>query len=141
MRSPSGEVIFDPDEEVQQVVKLIFRKLEECLTVHALLRYLLAHGIWMGVRLRQGEDKGKLEWHAPNQTTLQNILKNPIYAAAYAYGGRRSDPRKKKPGRRSTGRTSPSSGGWRVLLKDRLPAYISWQTYEKKREKPPAVSE
>src|SRR5215217_1442371 len=52
-------------------------------------------------------------------------------AGAYAYGRRRIDPLKRKPGWRSTGRTSPSPGGWHVLLKDRLPAYTSWQTYEK----------
>ncbi len=131
VRSPSGEVTFDPDEEVGQVVEFIFSKFEELLTVHALLRYLVAHDIRIGVRVRGGEGKGELQWRAPNQTTLQNMLKNPIYAGAYAYGRRRIDPRKRKPGRRSTGRTSPSSGGWHVLLKDRLPAYISWQTYEK----------
>jgi DNA invertase Pin-like site-specific DNA recombinase len=131
VRSSSGEVLFDPDEEVQQVVRLTFGKFEELGTVHALLRYLVAHDVRIGVRVRGGEGKGELQWHAPNQTTLQNILKNPIYAGAYAYGRRRTDPRKRKPGRRSTGRTSPSSGGWHVLLKDRLPAYISWQTYEK----------
>ena len=131
VRSPSGEVTFDPDEEVGQVVEFIFSKFEELLTVHALLRYLVAHDIRIGVRIRGGEGKGELQWRAPNQTTLQNMLKNPIYAGAYAYGRRRTDPRKRKPGRRSTGRTSPSSGGWHVLLKDRLPAYISWQTYEK----------
>src|SRR5919202_348649 len=107
VRSSSGEVTFDPDEEVQQVIELIFRKFEELLTVHALLRYLVAHGVRIGVRVRGGEGKGELEWHAPNQTTLQNMLKNPIYAGAYAYGRRRIDPRKRKPGRRSTGRTSP----------------------------------
>jgi DNA invertase Pin-like site-specific DNA recombinase len=131
VRSSSGEVTFDPDEEVQQVVRLIFRKFEELLTVHALLRYLVAHDIRVGVRVRGDGRKGELEWHSPNQTTLQNMLKNPIYAGAYAYGRRRIDPRKRKPGRRSTGRTSPSRGGWHVLLKDRRPAYISWQTYEK----------
>src|SRR5215207_6882275 len=131
VRSSSGAVTLDPDEEVQQVVRLIFRKFEELLTVHALLRYLVAHDIRVGVRVRGGENKGELEWHAPNQTTLQNMLKNPIYAGAYAYGRRRTDPRKRKPGRRSAGRTSPSPGGWHVLLKDRLPAYISWDTYEK----------
>ena len=131
VRSPSGEVTFDPDEEVGQVVELIFSKFEELFTVHALLRYLVAHDIRIGVRIRGGEGKGELQWRAPNQTTLANMLKNPIYTGAYAYGRRRTDPRKRKPGRRSTGRTSPSPGGWHVLLKDRLPAYISWQTYEK----------
>jgi DNA invertase Pin-like site-specific DNA recombinase len=78
VRSSSGEVTFDPDEEVQQVVRLIFRKFEELLTVHALLRYLVAHGVRVGVRVRGGENKGELEWHAPNQTTLKNMLKNPF---------------------------------------------------------------
>jgi hypothetical protein len=70
-------VTFDPDEEVQQIIELIFRKFEELVTVHALLRYLVAHGVRIGVRVRGGEGKGELEWHAPNQTTLQNMLKNP----------------------------------------------------------------
>jgi len=130
-RNSSGEVIFDPDEEVQQIVQLIFRKFEELGTFHALLRYLVAHDIRIGVRARKVEGKGELQWRAPNQTTLQNMLKNPIYAGAYAYGRRRNDPRKRKPGRCSTGRTSPSPRGWHVLLKDRLPAYIRWDTYEK----------
>ena len=77
-------------------MELIFRKFEELLTVHALLRYLVAHDIRIGVRVRGGENKGELEWHAPNQTTLQNMLKNPIYAGAYAYGRRRIDPRKSR---------------------------------------------
>ena len=113
-------------------MELIFRKFEELGTLYALIRYLVAHDIRIGVRVREEEGKGELEWRAPKRTTLQNMLKNPIYAGAYVYGRRRTDPRKRKPGRRSTGRTSPSSGGWHVLLKDRLPAYISWQTYEKK---------
>src|SRR5215207_6521190 len=78
VRSSSGEVVFDPDEEIQQVIELIFRKFEELVTVHALLRYLVAHHIRIGVRVRGGEGKGELEWHAPNQATLQNMLKNPF---------------------------------------------------------------
>jgi len=78
VRSPSGEVTFDPDEEVGQVVEFIFSKFEELLTVHALLRYLVAHDIRIGVRVRGGEGKGELQWRAPNQTALQNMLKNPF---------------------------------------------------------------
>ncbi len=132
VRSPSGEVVFDPDEEVQQVVRLVFRKFEELGTLNAVLRYLVRNGVKLGVRVRQGEAKGELEWRKPNRTTLQNMLKNPIYAGAYAYGRRRVDPRKKKPGRPRAGyvsRPTPSED-WHVLLKDRLPAYISWGRYE-----------
>jgi DNA invertase Pin-like site-specific DNA recombinase len=131
VRRPSGEVTFDPDEEVQQVVRLIFRKFEELGTLHGVLAYLVEHGIRLGVRVREGEAKGELEWRRPNRMTLQNLLKHPIYAGAYAYGRRRVDLRKKKPGRPSTGRTVAPPEKWHVLIKDRLPAYISWECYER----------
>lgn len=130
VRSPSGEVIFDPDEEVQQVVSLIFKKFEELGTLNAVLRYLVENGIRLGIRFREGEAKGELEWRRPNRMTLQTLLKNPIYAGAYAYGKRRIDPRKKKPGRPHTGKTVAPPEEWHVLIKDRLPAYISWEQYE-----------
>jgi DNA invertase Pin-like site-specific DNA recombinase len=137
LKTPSGEVVFDPDEEVQQVVALLFRKFEELGTLNALLRYLVANEIKLGVRLREGEARGELEWRRPNRVLLQNMLKNPIYAGAYAYGRRRVDPRKKKPGRPGTGyvtRPTPSEE-WYVLLKDWLPAYISWERYEQNIER------
>lgn len=74
-RRPSGEVIFDPDEEVQQVVSLVFGKFEQLGTLNAVLRYLVGNGIRLGVRVREGEDKGELEWRRPNRTTL-NPLRN-----------------------------------------------------------------
>ena len=131
LRRPSGEVAFDPDEEVQRVVRLIFRKFEELGTLHAVLTYLVEHGVKLGIRVREGEAKGQLEWRRPNRMTLQNLLKHPIYAGAYAYGRRRVDPRKKKPGRPSTGRTVAPPEAWHVLIKDRLPSYISWEQYER----------
>jgi len=59
------------------------------------------------------------------------MLHNPIYAGAYVYGRRPTDPRKKKPGRPSTGRVSVNQEEWEVFIKDKLPAYISWEEYER----------
>ena len=97
VRSSSGEVTFDPDEEVQRVVELIFSKFEELLTVHALLRYLVAHDIRIGVRVRGGENKGELEWHAPNQTTLQNMLKTRSTPEPTPMAGVGSIPARENP--------------------------------------------
>jgi hypothetical protein len=62
---------------------------------------------------------------------LQNLLKHPIYAGAYAYGRRQIDPRRKRPGRPATGRVVAGSEDWLVFLKDRFPAYLSWGQYER----------
>jgi DNA invertase Pin-like site-specific DNA recombinase len=126
----SGDIVYDPDEQVQHVVRLIFRKFEDLGTLHALLRYLVQHGIQLGVRVREGPAKGTLEWRRPNRMTLQNLLKHPLYAGAYASGRRQVDPRKKQPGRPCTGRVTRARHAYHVLLKDHVPAYITWVQYE-----------
>lgn len=130
VRLPSGEVSFDPDEQAQDVVRLILRKFEELGTLNGVLRYLARNGIQLGVRVTQGPGKGTLEWRRANRLTLQNLLRNPIYAGAYVYGRRPTDPRRKKAGRPRTGRIVAGQEEWEVLLKDQHPAYISWDQYE-----------
>jgi DNA invertase Pin-like site-specific DNA recombinase len=126
----AAAVVYDPDAQVQHVVRLIFRKFEELGTLHALLRYLVQHDIQLGVRVREGPAKGTLEWRRPNRMTLQNMLKHPLYAGAYAYGRRQVDPRKQHPGRPSTGRVTRPRQDYHVLLKEHAPAYITWAQYE-----------
>jgi hypothetical protein len=116
-------VILDPDEQVQQVVRLIFRKFEELGTLNAVLHYLVAHQIQVGIRLQTGPGKGTLDWRRPHRCMLQTVLKQPIYA----YGRRRIDPRCKQPGRPYTGRVAVGASEWYALLPDRVPAYISWE--------------
>jgi len=113
------------------VVRLVFGKFEELGALHALLRYLVGRDIRLGVRVREGEGKGELQWREPNRMTLQNMLKNPIYAGVYAYGKRRVDPRKKRPGRPSTGRVVIDAGQWHAFIEGGFPAYISLEHYER----------
>lgn len=130
VRRPSGEIEVDPDEQVQHVVKLIFRKFEELGTLNAVLRYLVTHHIQVGVRVLSGANKGDLDWRRPNRATLQNLLKNPTYAGAYAYGRKQVDPRKKRAGRPHTGQVVKPPEEWLVLIQDHHPAYISWEQYQ-----------
>jgi DNA invertase Pin-like site-specific DNA recombinase len=133
VRDGSSGVRFDPDEQVQHVVRLIFRKFAELGTIHAVLRYLVKHHIEVGMRRGPGITPEQLGWRRPNRGTLLHVLKNPLYAGAYAYGRRQADPRRRHPGRPATGRVVCDPSQWQVLLKDRFPAYISWEQYEENR--------
>ena len=130
LRDVYGQIQMDPDEQVQQVIRLIFRKFEELGTLHAVLQYLVKERIQLGVRERTRAGGGVLTWRRPNRMTLQNLLHNPIYAGVYAYGRRQVDPKKKLAGRSSTGRVILPPSQWHVLLKDHVPAYISWEQYQ-----------
>jgi len=129
-RRPSGEVVLDPDEQAEGVVRLIFDQFERLRTLDGVLRYLVSHGILIPVRSRSGPSKGELEWHRPNRPTLYNLFRNPLYAGAYVYGRRPTDPRKKQAGRSGTGRVTASPDAWHVIIRDIRPAYISWAQFE-----------
>jgi DNA invertase Pin-like site-specific DNA recombinase len=130
IKLPSGEFALDPDEQVQATVRLLFDQFDREGTVHGLLRYLVHHKIQIPVRARARANQGQLEWHRPNRPTLLNLLHHPIYAGAYRYGHRALDPRKKQPGRRNSGKQFLPPEECEVLLKDRLPAYLSWERFQ-----------
>lgn len=96
MSRPSGEVIKDPDEQAQTVIKMVFDLFDRFLTINAVLKYLVKNNIKMPLREYHGINKGDLVWRRPNRITLGNLLHNPIYAGAYVYGRRPTDHRKKK---------------------------------------------
>jgi DNA invertase Pin-like site-specific DNA recombinase len=133
IRRPNGEVVKDPDEQVQEVICLIFKKFNELKTINATLQYMVKNKIQIGVRVNGGVNKGELEWRRASRTILQTILKNPAYAGAYVYGRRKVDHKHQKPGHPFTGRKFVKAEDCQVFLKDRLPAYITWEEYERNR--------
>jgi DNA invertase Pin-like site-specific DNA recombinase len=129
VRLPGGGLVLDPDEQAQGVIRLIFDKFDELGSATAVLAYLVRNDIRLGVRPHGGPDRGQLQWRRPVAATLITMLHNPTYAGAYAHGRRPTDPRRKIPGRRSTGHVLVPMEHWEVLLRDHLPAYITWDRY------------
>jgi len=131
---PTREVDFDPDEQAQAVVQLIFDKFEEVGSIYGVFHWLIRHDIQLPIRIRTGAQKGQLEWRRPSIATLAQMLRHPIYAGAYSYGRRATDPKRHLASSSSYRPWQPMEK-WKVLLKDRLPAYISWEQYLKNRER------
>jgi DNA invertase Pin-like site-specific DNA recombinase len=126
-----GAIQFDPDEQVQAVVRLIFAQFVELGTLGGVLRSLARHDIQLGVRIREGPGKGQLVWRRPNRATLQNLLKHPLYAGAYVYGRRQMDRRRYQPAHPRSGRRVTPPSDWHAFLPEQAPAYISWEQYER----------
>ena len=126
----TGEVVFDPDEQVQSVIRLAFKKFTALGSVNALWKYFNKQGIELGFREREGLSKGQLIWKTATRASLYGLFKNPIYAGAYVYGRRQSDPRKRHGSQPYSGQVLVAPEDWHVLIQDYYPAYISWQQYE-----------
>ena len=125
----------EPDIQARSVVELIFNKFSELGSMSAVRRYMTVNKIQIGVRDHRGVNKGRLQWRPVNQATLLCMLHHPVYAGTYVYGRRESNPRKVVPGRRGSGRRWANSDHWEVVIHDKLPAYITWDQWEKNRQK------
>jgi DNA invertase Pin-like site-specific DNA recombinase len=131
----NGEVDRDPDEQARSVLRMIFDKFDEIGTIYGLMHDLVRNGIALPARARTGPKKGELDWRRPSLPTLCQLLHHPIYAGAYAYGRRPCDPKAKYSASKNRGKKWKSMDEWKVLIHDKLPAYISWDRYLRNQER------
>ncbi|MCA9066463.1 MAG: recombinase family protein, partial [Planctomycetaceae bacterium] len=131
----NDSLLKDPDDQVRHVVQLIFSKFQELQSSSGVLRYLHDHGIRIGVRDHRDANKGRLQWKPANQSTVTGILHHPVYAGAYVYGRREINPSKVVSGQPGKGRRWADPDDWDVLIRDHLPAYISWEQWQQNQQK------
>jgi hypothetical protein len=122
-------VEMDPDEQVREVIRLIFDKYDEIGTVWGVFHYLVRNNIRLGIRPFHGPNRGNLEWRRPTMLTVHQVLRHLIYAGAYAYGRRPHKRVRTAAGERTTVGPWVPIEQWKVLKLDCLPGYITWERY------------
>ncbi|MGH8524182.1 MAG: recombinase family protein, partial [Gammaproteobacteria bacterium] len=129
LKLPTGGVTLEPDEQARTVLRLVFEKFEELGSASAVLRYFCRHGVMIPIRPHDGSNRGQLEWRRATRAKILQILHHPMYAGAYSFGRRQVDPRQQVAGRSRTGRRAVPMEKWHVLMRQQLPAYITWDQY------------
>jgi DNA invertase Pin-like site-specific DNA recombinase len=125
MRDPSGVVVRDPDIAVQDRLRLVFEMFLKLSTVAKVMRVLNDRGLDLPRRDRHGD----LRWTRATVSSVATILKNPAYAGAFVYGRTRMRAAAREGASRA--KAPRPIEEWRIVVKDRYPAYIDWPTYEK----------
>jgi len=128
-------VIFELDEQARNIVKLLFEKFEELGSANAVLRYFHQEQIMVGVRTNNGLQRDELTWRPINRSTIIHILHHPMYAGAYVYGRKQSVPTISESGVRKTALRNVGRDDWPVLIKDKVPAYITWEQWERNQKR------
>jgi DNA invertase Pin-like site-specific DNA recombinase len=127
---PDGKLQFDPDEQVQDVLRRVLTQFAVLGSVSALMRFLRQYRIELPFRAAGGTTRGQLEWRTPHRETMRQLVRNPAYAGAYTWGRYATDPRRVQPGKRGSGRVQREPHECTVFIRDNHPAYISWEQYE-----------
>src|SRR6478735_2893264 len=115
----------DPDQRVRDALQIVFAKFAEFQSARQVHIWLRDEGIELPVKSRAGEARGVV-WRLPAYNIVHNILTNPIYAGAYAFG-RTTSKVSVEGGRKHIRRgVQKPMAEWDVLIKDHHTAYITW---------------
>jgi DNA invertase Pin-like site-specific DNA recombinase len=122
VRDEAGVVRKDPHQEVQSRISLVFTSFQEQRSTTKVVRLLCQHRL----RLPRKDRWGEVVWRRPTTSAVAGILQNPAYAGAYVRGRTQTYWKDGKPLQR---RLPPAQ--WKICLRDRYPAYVSWAQFEK----------
>ena len=132
VRTEDDQTVKDPDQRVQNALTQVFRKFFELGSVRQTLLWILEHNLELPVR-SYGPGGWGIVWRRPTYALVLKILRNPIYAGAYAYGktgvtieyheGRSRKRTHRKP-----------MDEWLSLIYDHHEAYIDRKDFERIQE-------
>jgi len=124
LRQNDGVVVKDPDRAVQHAITLVFQTFLARRSASQVVRFFRDQGL----RLPRRHRNCATVWRTPTVAAVITILRNPAYAGAFAYG--KTQTQVPPGGGRSQQRRLPSSQ-WKVIVHDRYPAYVTWETFER----------
>lgn len=120
----------DPDQRVQNILRLVFSKFAEFQSARQVHVWLRDQGIELPAKSHDADGRC-IVWKLPLYNTVHNILTNPVYAGAYAFGRTTSKvivENGRKRVRRGLRRPQTE---WDVLLRDQHEGYITWEEFER----------
>jgi excisionase family DNA binding protein len=118
------------DRQVQSAIEGVFKKFRELRSARQTALWYRDQKIPLPEVVR-GTRSREFNWRLPTETRIRQIIKNPCYAGALAYGRTEAkitvdDGRARK----SSTRNFKPQEKWKVLLRENHDGYISWQAYE-----------
>ena len=132
LKTPTQQIEKDPDQRVQRAIALVFEKFFELGSARQVLMWLRENGLEFPHR-RYGPGVWETWWKAPTYPSVIRVLKEPIYAGAYAYG-KTATRLQVAGGVLEKKRSRKPLDEWDVLIQDHHDGYIPWKRFEKVQE-------
>jgi DNA invertase Pin-like site-specific DNA recombinase len=126
-----GRIDKDPDQRVQGAIRLVFRKFTEYGSLRQVLMWFAHEEVTFPFILHDRVMGRQVGWKPPTYSTLIHVLRNPLYAGAYAFG-KSSNRTRVIAGRAQTSRGhSKAETDWTVLIPEHHSGYISFPEYQR----------
>ena len=128
IRTEEGRIEKTPDRQVQQAVATVFQKFEQLGSARQATIWFREEQIPVP-QTKPGTAGQEVIWKLPSSGRIRQMLNNPCYAGAFAYGKTTVRTRIEGGRARHSSRYRKPHRDWKVLLIDHHPGYISWEEY------------
>src|SRR5262250_476519 len=128
IRTEEGGIEKTPDRQVQQAVAAVFQKFRELGSARQATIWFREEQIPVP-QTKPGTAGREVIWKLPSSGRIRQMLKNPCYAGAFAYGKTAMRTRIEEGRARQSSRYRKPHNEWKVLLIGHHPGYISWEEY------------
>lgn len=122
-----NRVVLDPDQQVRDALSLFFKTYRRLGTSYKTVQYFREQDLKFPKRIQCGPTRGDLVWGPLTVGRASQVLHNPRYAGAYAYGRSKTAT---GPEGLSVSRDLPVDQ-WHTLIFDAHASYITWEEFKR----------
>jgi DNA invertase Pin-like site-specific DNA recombinase len=121
----TGLVRITPDEAVADAIATVFSYFDQLQSARQVMLRLIEEQRKLP---RRATTDRQARWAEPTYKAIHDILTNPVYAGAYAYGRKQTERRVTDGVVRERVRRAPREE-WHVLIENHHPGYITFARY------------
>jgi DNA invertase Pin-like site-specific DNA recombinase len=131
VKAGRDKIEMDPDLRVREAIGLVFTRFAEMQSIRQVFLSLRGDQIALPYINSKSSGQHQLLWKLPVYATVNNLLTNPVYAGAYAFGRTGSRVMIENGRKRILRGYRKNRSDWAVLLADHHEGYLSWPDYER----------
>lgn len=128
LRTEEGRIEKTPDRQVQQAIASVFQKFRQLGSARQAAIWFRQEQIPIP-HAKVGTAGQQIVWALPTSGRIRQMLRNPCYAGAFAYGKTAARTIIEEGRARQASRHLKPRNEWKVLLVDHHPGYMSWEQY------------
>ena len=128
VRTADERVEKSADRQIQSAMQSVFQKFRELGSARQTMLYFRDEQIALPEVVR-GTAGQEVVWRLPTDSRIRQILRNPQYAGAFAYGRTGTPPVRPGEPTGTTRRHKRHPEEWTVCLRDHHEGYLTWDDY------------
>lgn len=127
-RTEEGQIEKTPDRQVRQALESVFEKFRQLGSARQATIWFREEQIPLP-QAKPGTAGREILWALPTPSRIRQIINNPCYAGAFAYGRTTARTVIEEGRARQGSRYRKPQEQWRVLLLEHHESYLRWEEY------------